>query len=279
MSLYDRGEFKLEDPVVKFLPAFSQDARREITIKQLLTHTSGLPDQLPENDSLRRRHAPLEDFVQRAMQTPLLFAPGSRYSYSSMGILLASEIAHTITAQTFSQFVRSQIFEPLAMDRTALGLGELQLEETMQCQVEHAAREAGAGDPSTLDWDWNSAYWRNLGAPWGGVHASAADVSKFLRSFLNNSGQCLKPETATLMITNHNDPRFAPRGLGFALGSAAHSPHCSEAVFGHSGSTGTLCWADPATDTVCVVLTTLPAAAGKVHPRQLAADYIARSVV
>ena len=88
----------------------------------------------------------------------------------------------------------------------------------------------------------------------------------------------MKPDTARLMVKNHNPERFAPRGLGFAAGSKSGSPGCSEKTFGHSGSSGTLAWADPATDTVCVVLTTLPGAAATPHPLRVASDLVAKAV-
>ena len=110
MSLYDRGEFRLEDPVSKFIPEFTNGDRNKITIRQLLTHTSGLPDQLPENRALRSRHAKLSEFVAKTIDTPLLFAPDSRYSYSSMGILLAAEIAQRIGQVDFLTFVDQPSF-------------------------------------------------------------------------------------------------------------------------------------------------------------------------
>jgi CubicO group peptidase (beta-lactamase class C family) len=80
------------------------------------------------------------------------------------------------------------------------------------------------------------------------------------------------------MISNHNAEGIRPRGLGFDLGATAGSPGCSDRTFGHTGSTGTRCWADPATDSICVILTTLPARAVDPHPRDLASEAIARAV-
>src|SRR5204863_8438586 len=102
---------------------FTEGARKEITIEQLLTHTSGLPDQLPENADLRRRHAPLSEFVNGVMRTPLLFAPGSKYHYQSMGVLLAAEVVQRITHLPFADFLAKELYAPLGMERTALGLG------------------------------------------------------------------------------------------------------------------------------------------------------------
>jgi CubicO group peptidase (beta-lactamase class C family) len=277
MTLFDQRLFELEDPVRKFLPQFTGGGREAVTLRQLFTHCSGLPDQLPENAQLRRHHAQLPEFVAAAMRTPLLFAPGTKYSYSSMGILLASEVARVISGQPIAALVDQAVYQPLNMRHSAMGIGALELGALMHCQVEHAAPESGAGDPSAKDWDWNSAYWRKLGAPWGGAHGSAPDLARFLTAFLNPQGEMLKPETARLMIKNHNLTPLKPRGLGFDLGAGLHGPNNLE-VFGHSGSTGTLCWADPASQTVCVVLTTLPATAADPHPRQLASQCIAQGI-
>ena len=278
MALYDAGELKLEDPVMKFIPEFSEGDRAKITIQHLLTHTSGLPDQLPNNSELRKAHAPLSEFVSGAVKVPLKFEPGTQYSYQSMGILLASEVVRRITGEEFEPYMKREVFEPLGMTKTAMGLGDFVLEKTARSQTEAAAPESGAGDPTATDWDWNSPYWRKLGAPWGGAHSTAPDVARFLDSFLHPQGKAVKVETAKLMLQNHNQGLDTPRGLGFALGAKAGSPGCSEKTFGHGGSTGTLSWADPETNTICVVLTTLPAGAVEPHPRELASDEVAKAM-
>jgi CubicO group peptidase (beta-lactamase class C family) len=275
LTLYDAGKFELDDPAQKFLPELKGNGREKITIRQLLTHVSGLPDQLPENNELRKEHAPLEKFVAAAIRTPLLFPPGEKYSYSSMAILLACEIAQRISGRGFLELFEETVVKRLELKHSAIGLGRFKLADMMPCQVEHAAPEAGGGDPSAKDWTWNSPYWRKLGAPWGGVHCSAADVARFLAEFLHARGKLLKPETARLAIRNHNRQGFTARGLGFGVGASTGGPGCSGTTFGHTGSTGTICWADPASDTICVVLTTLPGSAVNPHPRSLASDLIA----
>lgn len=277
MTLYDQKAFQLDDRVRKFLPAFTDDGRDEVTIRHLMTHVSGLPDQLPDNAALRAKQAPLAAFVEGALRVPLGFAPGSKYEYSSMGILLASRIAEIISQTEMRTLIERAVYRPLGMTRSVLGVGERPLTDFVPCQTEFAAPEAGAGDPSARNWDWNSPYWRGLGAPWGGGHSSAEDIGKFLGEFLLQRGAAVRPETARLMITNQNPPGFTPRGLGLVVGTGAGSPGCSERTFGHTGSTGTIAWADPATETICVVLTSLPARAVKPHPRDVAAAEIARS--
>ncbi len=275
MTVFDRGKFQLDDRVKKFLPAFTGGGREKVTIRQLLTHVAGLPDQLANNNELRKRHAPLREFAAQAMRTRLDFAPGARYQYSSMGILLAARMAELISGTDILTLVDRAVFRPLGMKHSAQGLGRFKREDMVLCQREGAAPESGSGDPKAREWDWNSPYWRKLGAPWGGTHASAPDLGRFLGEFLGARGKVVKPPTARLMIRNHNPKGFTPRGLGFAVGKEAGSPGCSERTFGHTGSTGTLCWADPASETICVVLTSLPRRAAKRHPRDLTAERVA----
>jgi CubicO group peptidase (beta-lactamase class C family) len=275
MTLFDKGKFRLDDPVKKFLPDFTGGGRDAATVRHLLTHTSGLPDQLANNNELRKKHAPLSEFAKETLGTKLAFAPGSRYQYSSMGILLAAHIAEQISGSDILTLVDRAVFQPLGMKHSAQGLGRFKLEEMVPCQMDGAAPESGGGDPKAKEWDWNSPYWRKLGAPWGGTHASAPDLAAFLGEFLGARGKVVKPETARLMVKNYNPEGFTPRGLGFGVGKGAGSAGCSEKTFGHSGSTGTLCWADPASETICVVLTSLPSRAAKPHPRDIAAERVA----
>jgi CubicO group peptidase (beta-lactamase class C family) len=275
MTLFDSGAFKLDDPLRKFLPQFTGDGREQVLMRHLLTHVSGLPDQLPENDALRKKHASLGEFAEHAMRTPLSFAPGTRYQYSSMAILLASRVAELLSGTDIRTLVERAVLQPLGMKHSAQGLGRFALADMVPVQTDRAAPESGGGDPTAKDWDWNSPYWRQLGAPWGGTHASAPDIARFLAEFLEQRGAAVKPESARLMIANHNPPGFTKRGLGFVVGNTALSRGCSERTFGHTGSTGTICWADPATRTICVVLTSLPARAVQPHPRDLAAANVA----
>ena len=114
MHLFEENKFSLDEPACKYLPEFKGEQRETITIKQLMTHVSGLPDQLPENGQLRRDHSALTQFAQAAMKTPLGFAPGSRYQYSSMAILLACEIAQRLSGKSILALVQEHVVEPLA---------------------------------------------------------------------------------------------------------------------------------------------------------------------
>src|SRR5690606_39687157 len=119
MTLYDRGEFDLEDRVQKFIPEFTGEGRERVRVRHLLTHVSGLPDQLPDNATLRSSHSPLSAFAEGAIRTPLQFAPGEKYSYSSIGILLAGEIAQRITGEPIARLVEKHLYQPLGMEHSA----------------------------------------------------------------------------------------------------------------------------------------------------------------
>src|SRR5260370_14499226 len=150
---------------------------------------------LPENEALRRAHAPLAEFVAGACKRPLLFKPGTQVKYQSMGLLLAAEIVERITGTRLRDFLHKEVFDPLRMAQTSLGLGGRAIASTALCQV--------SGND---DWNWNSPYWLNLGAPWGGAHASAADVAKFCRAFC-------RPPSGTLMLTSAASLlKIQPRG-------------------------------------------------------------------
>jgi CubicO group peptidase (beta-lactamase class C family) len=245
-----------------------------VTIRHLLTHVSGLPDQLANNNELRKQHAPLTEFARQAMRTRLAFAPGGRYQYSSMGILLAARIAEKISGSDIRTLVERTVLEPLGSTRLRGWDGSSWKRwSPARWNAPRPNRGAaicrpGSGTGTVL----TGASWA---ARWGGTHASAPDVGKFLGEFLGARGQVLKPETARLMIKNHNPAGLTPRGLGFAVGKGSGSRGCSEQTFGHTGSTSTLCWADPASETICVVLTSLPGRALERHPRELTAERVA----
>jgi len=276
MALVDQGLLSLDDHVVKFFPTFTGDGRETISIRNLLTHTAGLPDMLPNDEMLRQNHAPLSEYREGALKAPLKFPPGTKYSYASMGILLSAEIAQKIAGKPIADIVEDRVFKPLGMTRTGFGLRGRDNATTVASQAAPAMTEDGK--KSWADWNWNSLYWRNLGAPWGGALGSAADINRFYREFLDQRGTIMKPANERLMITNQSPPGVKASGLGFDLPPSVGAPACGPRTFGHNGSTGTYSWADPDSGTICVVLTTLYEAAVRPHPAHLVGDLVAQAV-
>src|SRR5262245_40035541 len=262
MLLVERGEVSLNDPVQKYLPEFKGPGREKVRVQDLLTHTSGLPDMLPENIKLREANAPLSDFVKGAMTTRLLFEPRTSFSYSSMGTLLAAEIVERVKKMPLSQFEDRELFAPLKMKNSSLGLGKQALADTARVQGDSFAQT----EKDLERYGANSLYLRKLGHPWGGMHSTVDDLGIVLQMSLNggvyDGKRILGRATVEAMTTDQNKWLGHAWGLGWGLQTSsawnAFGDLSSEETFGHSGATGTVAWADPQRELLCVILTTRP---------------------
>lgn len=262
MLLVERGQVSLMDPVQKYVPEFRGPGREKVRVRDLLTHTSGLPDMLPENIELRRANAPLTEFVKGAMATPLQFEPRTSFSYSSMGTLLAATIVERVAGMPLAEFQKRELFEPLKMKRSSLGLGERPLSQTALIQGDSFAET----EKDLERYGGNSLYLRQLGHPWGGMHSTVDDLGIFLQMFLNegvyDGKRILGRATVQAMIADQNEQVGRPWGLGWGLRRSsewnAFGDLSSDETFGHSGASGTVAWADPQRELLCVILTTRP---------------------
>ena len=281
MLLVERGLVSLDDPVSLYLPEFKGEDRRNTRVRDLLSHTSGLPDMLPENTDLRRAHAPLSEFVSRAMTTPLLFPPRSDFRYQSMGILLAAEIVERVSGKRLRDFLKVEIFDRLGMRASALGMGAFKIEETAWCQT---------GDSGSSDLERfgpNSAYWRDMGHPWGGMHSTTGDLAILLQTFLNGGTyagvRLFSPATVAAMTRDQNAAIGKPWGLGWGLATSHVWSYFGDLVspraFGHSGATGTVAWADPTQRLVCAILTTRPSGEDNGRLLRLVSNAVSGSVI
>ena len=263
MLLVERGSVVLSERVQQYLPEFEGEHKEKVRVRHLLSHVSGLPDQLPQNLELRRAHAPLSAFVRGALATPLLDEPATKFGYQSMGTLLAGEIVERVTGRPLREFLMEEIFDPLGMTRTTLGLGGLRVEQT-------AIYQAGPDSEDLRSWGPNTHYWREIGHPWGGMHSTAGDLAILLQAFLDGgaygSTRLLSPTTVEAMTRDSNPGLGAPWGLGWALRDSPVWNHfgdlASARTFGHVGATGTVAWADPERQLLCALLTTRGAGAG-----------------
>jgi CubicO group peptidase (beta-lactamase class C family) len=267
MLLVERGLLTLEDKVATFVPQFAVKDKGGIEVRHLMTHTSGLPDMVADNNKLRAGHKPFSAFVEAICQEPLLFAPGTRVSYQSMGTAMLGEIVHQVSGKTLPEFLRKEIFEPLGMADTSLGSGSLKNDRI-------AAVRIGAEALKT-NWHWNSPYWLSFGAPWGGMITSPANMGRFCQMMLNGGKlgtvRILSPATVRTMTSNQlegmpqvpeEERRSRPWGLGWKLNWPGHSANFGDLLgprtYGHYGSTGTVVWIDPDTEAFLVLFTTQP---------------------
>jgi CubicO group peptidase (beta-lactamase class C family) len=270
LLLVERGVIALNQRVVDLLPEFDVPAKRPTTVRHLLSHTSGLPDMLPNNLKLRHERAPLNRFVEGTCAVGLDYPPGRGSQYQSMGYALLGEILSRYSGLPYGQFLRENLFLPLGMDRTWLSLpaelyGQLPMAEVLLPEEQHGGQ----------DWNWNSLYWHTFGAPWGGMIAPVDDLSRFLRFFLNlgvgPKGRLLSTQLASLATTNRLsdfegvsefDRRARGWGFGFRMNWLDHRGSFCELLpptaYGHWGATGTLFWADPESESAAVLFSTQP---------------------
>lgn len=279
--LVERGRISLDDPVADLVPEFGQNEKEAVRVRHLLTHTSGLPDMLEGNLDLRARHEPLDTFVAHICRVGLMFEPGTRISYQSTGIAMLGEIVKRTEGVPIRAFLRREIFEPLGLADTSLGMQADRRDRMSQVKIPGEAFEYGGRNAS--EWNWNSDYWLNFGAPWGGMLTTVDEMTTLCRLFLNDGRigetRVLSPATVQTMTTDQTSylpgipesDRLARRwGLGWRLKDRAASVFgdlTSDATFGHEGATGTVVWADPETGTTCVLFTNDPRGAGPLRPR------------
>ncbi len=266
LILVERGLLNLSDRVVRYFPEFAANGKRRVQVHHLFTHTSGLPDMLPNNQQLRVAHASMGRFVDAAIrETKLDFPPGENYQYQSMGTLVVAALVEKLSGQSLAEFLRSEVFEPLGMNSTSLGAGSIDSERI-------ASVELAAGASET-DCHWNSEYWRNFASPWGGVFSSPEDIGVICDCMLNygrhDTRHLWSRPTIELATTNRLDDypdlpesvrRTIPWGLGWQLNRLG-SPDCfsdllSRDAFGHTGATGTMVWMDRELDAFFILFTT-----------------------
>lgn len=271
MRLVEQGLVGLDDPVAEHVPAFGCRGKGAVRVRHLLTHTSGLPDMLPENEDLRRAHAPLAAFVERICDLSLDFAPGTSVQYQSCGIAMLGEIVHRVSGFPLPEFLRQEVFDPLGMNDTHLGIPEGSVDPDR-------ARVARVRLPAAMegtDWGWNSPYWHALGAPWGGMFTTVADMVRFGQCMLQGGEvggvRLLSPATVAAMTRDQTWPmidipealrRRQAWGLGWKLVPPREAGYFGDLLspgsYGHGGATGTTMWVDPARELVCCLFTTEP---------------------
>jgi CubicO group peptidase (beta-lactamase class C family) len=271
LALAERGVLTLNDRVTDWIREYNDPPKRPTTLRHLLTHTSGLPDQLPNNFELRRLQSPLSEFVRGACRIGLDFPPGRGVQYQSLGYAVLGQVIENASGVSCGEFLRTTFFEPLGMCSTSLGAAPVSSAFPDDLAEIRVPMEMTDGH----SWNWNSHYWRTMGAPWGGLISTAGDLARFCQMMLNHGRwegrQVISPAaidvaTRSQLDSFHDlpeaDRRTRPWGYGWRLDWPAH-PACfsdllSPSAYGHWGATGTLFWIDPERDAAAVLLSTQP---------------------
>jgi CubicO group peptidase (beta-lactamase class C family) len=179
-----------------------------------------------------------------------------------MGFAVLAEVVRRVSGVPLAEFLRVEVFEPLGMPDTSLGA-----RPGTHHRIAAVRLEPGQ-EPS--DWTWNSRYWLDFGAPWGGLITSPVDLARLALAMLGVEGPSgFRPLGAATLVAMTRDeladlpnPSRRPWGLGWQLAWPGQFSHFGDLVgprtFGHWGATGTVLWIDPDAGSFLVLLTTQP---------------------
>jgi CubicO group peptidase (beta-lactamase class C family) len=274
MMLVDEGKLRVSDAVEKYLPEFRgqmlrlgpdkplQKPRRPITVKDLLSHTSGLMTDLPMHV---RDAVPLAEAVRRSAALPLKFEPGSKYEYCNPGINTVGRIIEVVSGMPYAEFMQQRLFGPLGMRDTTFWPTPAQIARLATAYKENAAKtdlEATAIYAFTPP----LSNRRRTAIPAGGLFSTANDVSLFCRMVLNGGTyqgrRYLSPAAVQQMTSNQvgnllsHGKSEAGYGFCWTASCKAHGPAGpgNGGVFGHGGAYGTYMSIDPQRRLITVLM-------------------------
>ncbi len=295
MQLVERGKLELDRPIRELLPELAaakvlegfdaggepklRPARRDVTLRHLLTHTAGFAYDIWSPDLIRyqeRMGIPgVINCQNLALTTPLLFDPGEKWNYG-INIDWVGKAVEKVSGQNLEDYFRDNIFAPLGMRDTAFKLGTGQ-------RARLAGMHARQPDGSLQQMEFELPQEPEFHMGGGGLYGTAGDYLKFQQMFLHegrhNGAQVLEPETVRLMVRNHigdldvrlletamppysNDAEFFPGmikkwGLGFMISTESVPGGRTAGSLAWAGLGNTYFWIDPGEGVAGVILTQL----------------------
>ena len=260
LRLLELGQIRLDDAVATYLPEFSQNGKEFVTIRQLLTHYSGLPEDL----DLKTQWEGQEAAQQMAFASPLVTPPGSVFRYSDINFEVLGFLVERLSKMPLDKYADAFVFQPLGMKETRFLPPSTWKRRIAPTEYdEHNEMLRGVVHDPTA---------RRMGGVAGhaGLFSTAADLSKYAQALLDaiHAKPQRKQFLKTLTVMKATRPQQPPnatslRGLGWDI-DTAFSSNRGELFplgsFGHTGFTGTSMWIDPYTDTYVILLT------NAVHP-------------
>lgn len=250
MKLLENGRITLLDPLNRWFPEFDGTGREEITILNLLTHTSGLDDATLSDST------PLNSAIQHAISQKNWNPFGNRFRYADINFILLGELIHRASGQSLDRFSKEQIFAPLGMTDTMF-LPPLNLLPSIAPTIgpNKVLRSGIVQDENA----------RNLAGVAGhaGLFSTVSDLSRFAIMLMNQNGLNSESLFSQRVLKQMTAPYFYSggrivRGLGWDIYSPFSSPrgrHFSDMSFGHTGYSGSSIWIDPEQDLFVILLT------------------------
>lgn len=254
MQLIEQGEVRPNDPVAKYLPEFAQNGKEDVTVRELLTHFSGLEPDLDLKTSWQGKATAYDMAFAEKPENP----PGSQFVYSDINFITLGALVEQVSKMTLDNYAQGKIFIPLKMTHTRY-LPPVSWRSKIaptQYDDDGVMLRGVVHDPSA----------RRMGGVAGhaGVFSTADDLAKFAEALLNGS-KVLSPLAVEKMSTPQQPPNATClRGFGWDIDSPFSTNRgdlLPVGSFGHSGFTGTSLWIDPVTKTYIILLT------NSVHPR------------
>ena len=285
MRLLEEGKIRLNDPLVKYMPEFAPNGKDQITIRMLLTHTSGLAPDPPLSAALAGEDALMQEIDNEALMAP----PGDRFIYSDTNFILLGELVKRITGKRLDEYAEENFYGPMHMTHTRFLPPSAWIPEiapTEEVDLPPSAK-AGSGLGHVLRGVVHDPRSRAIGGVAGhaGLFSDVDDMATFCQMMLD--GGSVRVDGATRRIfsavtvhkmTTPQTPPWSPniRGLGWDIDTAYSAPRGDLfplGSYGHTGFTGTSVWIDPASETFVILLT------NAVHPYERPAISSLRSKI
>jgi CubicO group peptidase (beta-lactamase class C family) len=266
MVLYDEGKIQLDDPVTKYIPAFSGGWKDSVTLRHLLTHRSGLP---AGRDLWRVARSP-EEARQMVVETPLEARPGSRFEYSDLGADMLGFVVEAVSGKSLDTFLEERVYRPLGMTDTFFKPAD-----SLRARIAPTEVTPPRGYPLRGEVHDENAYALGGVAGHAGLFSTAADLSIFAQMMLNggvyNGVRIVADSTVRLFTTR---AAVGTRALGWDTcdNNGGCGSYLSDRAYGHTGFTGTSIWIDPDREMFVILLTNRVHAARARQPAKVISD-------
>ena len=251
MLLVERGQVKLDAPVRTYLPEFTGDGRELVTVRELLTHTSGLPPDIETKTDWHGEAEAIKKTCAEKLESP----PGTTFKYSDINFILLGEIVQRVSQTPLQVFVQREIYGPLKMTDTGFLPPKKKLSRIAPTEVVNGKPWRGmVHDPTA----------RHMGGVAGhaGLFSTAPDLARYARMMLDlgelDGVRIFQPETVKAMTSVQTPAEIsAKRGLGWDIDSPYSGPRGEMfpvGSYGHTGWTGGSLWIDPLPNTFVIFL-------------------------